>query len=60
MKASDAKKFIGQFVRYQKLGYGWRYGVVVETRGRNIIMEHDALWAPDIIRMELAEEEARK
>lgn len=53
MKASDAKKFIGQLVEYEKEGWGKRLGVVVRTEGRNIIMDDDALWAPDISNMKL-------
>lgn len=49
MKASDAKQFIGKFVTYKKFGW-WasRSGVVRSVQGRNIIMDDDALWAPDI------------
>lgn len=60
MKASDAKQFIGQFVRYKKDGLfsdSWRYGVVESTVGRNIILQTDALWAPDVTCMELATKE---
>lgn len=61
MKASDAKQFIGKFVRYKKSGgyfrETWRYGTVESTQGRNIILKTDALWAPDILVMELAPED---
>lgn len=54
MKASDAKKFIGQDVRYKKQGWGgWRVGTVKEVKGRNIILDDDALWAPQITEMQL-------
>jgi len=53
MKASDAKQFIGKTVKYKRRIWGAiRYGVVQSTVGRNIIMEDDALWAPDIEWME--------
>lgn len=58
MKASEAKPFIGKMVRYYKKGWEHspRYGVVQSTVGRNIILDCDALWAPDIVRMEIVEE----
>jgi hypothetical protein len=59
MKASDAKPFIGKTVRYwhKRDTSRARYGQVVSTAGRNIQLEHDWLWAPDILRMELVESE---
>lgn len=56
MKASDAKPFIGKLVRYRKVGRGlWGCGTVESIIGRNIILDCDALWAPDISSMELVE-----
>lgn len=58
MKASEAKRFIGKLVSYRKAGWpGKRAGVVKATVGRNIIMDDDSLWAPDISDMQLIEEE---
>ena len=58
MKASDAKPFIGKLVQYNKVGWSFlQYGVVKSTVGRNIILETDALWAPDISNMKLVESE---
>jgi hypothetical protein len=55
MKASDAKPFIGKLVSYKKAGWPHaRTGIVQSTSGRNIIMDDDALWAPDISEMQLA------
>ena len=60
MRASDAKQFIGKVVKYYKAGRsGASYGVVQSTVGRNIILEDDALWAPDIQSMEFYEEAPR-
>lgn len=56
MKASDAKPFIGKLVTYKKAGWPFPHtGVVQATSGRNIIMDDDALWAPDITDMQLVE-----
>lgn len=58
MKASDAKPFIGQMVEYVKKGWPRpRHGVVSGVAGRNIILEDDALWAPDIISMKPVSED---
>lgn len=55
MKASDAKPFIGKLVSYKKAGWSTaRTGTVQSTEGRNIVMEDDTLWAPDISEMQLA------
>lgn len=57
MKASEAKPYIGKLVKYYKRRWTRpRYGVVKEIAGRNIILETDALWAPDIHGMQLAED----
>jgi hypothetical protein len=57
MKATDAKRFIGKRVDYAKRGGFLRTGVVVGTSGRNIQLETDWLWAPDVEWMRLAPSE---
>lgn len=58
MKASDAKKFIGQYVSYLKADWPRpQFAIIKSTVGRNIITDTDALWAPDISDMKLVEED---
>jgi hypothetical protein len=58
MKAADAKQFIGKQVEYAYKHDNYPRGAkVLGTRGRNIQVEFDWLWAPDIAWMRLAPSE---
>ena len=57
MKAAEARKFIDTFVKYHtnycpKHGWGVYYGTVEVIQGKNVLINNDWKWLPDILKME--------
>ena len=53
MKVAEARKLIGKPVSFRNLkawdSERWRKGIVEEVRNRNIQIQGDWLWLPDLI-----------
>ncbi len=59
MKTSDLKPMLGKFITYKMPsgdGIGYiRYGWVDEVQGRNVDINGDWIWGPDIIKASIVD-----